>query len=74
MWSAITGFFKTISAALGFGEAVVERKNRQDDRKAGADAVRAGDNAEAARVNENVADAALDTDADISKRLRDGNF
>lgn len=74
MWAAILAGLQALRAALGFGERVLAAKAKSKDEEAGANRVLAKSNAEAAKVNGDVAKAALATDADTVARLREHGF
>lgn len=75
MLAAITALLKTLSAALGFGEKVVAAKHDEKQREAGRNEIIAGQNAETAKVNEDVAKAAVNSsDRVIIDSLRRGEF
>lgn len=74
MWSVILAGLKALSAALGLGERVLAAKAQGKAEEAGANRMLAKGNAEAAKVNENVAKAAVGTDSDTVERLRQHGF
>lgn len=66
-------WLKAILAFFGIVQKAEEMVHDHNERVAGANRVIAADNAASARVNENVAQAAVDTtDAVALERLRDG--
>ncbi len=75
MLATITAALKAFAALCGFGEKALAESHDAKQRKAGADAVNAEGNAESARVNENVAKAAVgSSDRTIVDSLRRGEF
>ena len=74
MLAAILAGLKALGAMFGLGEKLAEAKARAKTEEAGENRILARHNAEAAKVNSNVAEAALSTDADTVDRLRKHGF
>jgi hypothetical protein len=75
MIAAILAGLKAFATLCGFGEKVTAEIHDHNQRVAGEDGVIAQDNAASAKVNEDVAKAAVSaTDAGALDRLRNGKF
>lgn len=73
--SGAAGWAGAVKAVFGFGDDVTKEVHDANQRTAGRNEVKADDSAASAKVNSDVAKAAVDTDgAAVADSLRKGQF